>query len=659
MISKVTESNKNLVDARLAKINEALAASGSSTVISDFQSYFGNIVEISKLKTNFHNAEYKYFLMPVDEPFFEIDANKRTITVPSDFQKNGVGVRGDHQAETLYFRIDQYFDHQNLFDVDEIIINWQIKGEKEIHTSLALAPDDTYDPGHIVFGWVIEKDMTPAKGSISFSVAFVKASEGKYIYALNTLPASVNINDSLVLEDPSILASLKRPVFERLTDSRFSPDGVIPPADPTFRSGEKEEDKFLGLPKVANFTLNADGTEAEKLILTTIGVSADTNNVKYSWEGTEFASGERKTREPNSPSVLTDFVETNDIAPVDGINYYTIENGEATLLEGDAIAEAFDDETVIVYEAGSSFEVTASGTYSVNLQAQKEISQSSGPSIIAKSGNVISNLCTVPAAAVPSIEISAVGYAVPAENQDENFEEKSKEFIYFTDSKPVIKAAIGIDSNKLDEENGIVADSSLGAIAIQLAAKGSEAPSNFADMTYAVAAAEMDVNNAAISLDAEGEYEAFAVNRRNHTYAVSEASNVIKTSRIAPAISNVTVMAGEDIVLNAGAAVSGAEVVLNDANGHKATLEASIGSIAGFANGIADLDAIKVEAIEIKDDPAYHEEDGDVIEAVLENNKFIIEINNDPGEYKIRVTARYHGTIAVAETAGSFSVASR
>ena len=83
MISKVTESNVNLIKARIAEINEALAAKGSSTVLQpNLESYFANIREISELQTNFHDSKYKFFLMPLDEPMFEIDADKRTIAVP-------------------------------------------------------------------------------------------------------------------------------------------------------------------------------------------------------------------------------------------------------------------------------------------------------------------------------------------------------------------------------------------------------------------------------------------------------------------------------------------------------------------------------------------------------------------------------------------------
>jgi hypothetical protein len=127
MISKVTQSNKELINARIAEINEALREKGESIRINSFESYYANIIKIAELATDFHNAPYKFFLMPVDEPIFEIDANQRTIAVPSHFSKNGVGVYGDHMAEVLYFSIDRYFDYQDLFSVDEIIINWQFR----------------------------------------------------------------------------------------------------------------------------------------------------------------------------------------------------------------------------------------------------------------------------------------------------------------------------------------------------------------------------------------------------------------------------------------------------------------------------------------------------------------------------------------------------
>jgi hypothetical protein len=47
-----------------------------------------------------------------------------------------------------------------------------------------------------------------------------------------------------MLEDPTILDSLKAPTFERLSDSRYTPENLTPLFDPIFRTGvqEREED---------------------------------------------------------------------------------------------------------------------------------------------------------------------------------------------------------------------------------------------------------------------------------------------------------------------------------------------------------------------------------------------------------------------------------
>ena len=109
MITKVTEENRIAVEKRLEEISHALGKP-----INNIEEYYQNIVAISALSTA-NGSLYKYFLMPLDEPMFEIDANTRKITVPQHFAKNGVGVHGDHMAEILYFSIDRYFDYQDLY----------------------------------------------------------------------------------------------------------------------------------------------------------------------------------------------------------------------------------------------------------------------------------------------------------------------------------------------------------------------------------------------------------------------------------------------------------------------------------------------------------------------------------------------------------------
>ena len=505
MISKVTESNKALYEARLAQINAALEAKGSSTRITDFESYFGNIREIEALATNFKGSASgdseegtpgKFLLMPLDEPLFEIDANKRTISVPTDFNKNGIGVRGDHMAETLYFKIDRYFDHQDLFGVDEIIINWQFRpsnasrnAEIPMHTSLAFAPDEEYIPNCVVFGWVIGDyqdengewvKMTPSKGTLNFSVGFVKKEDNRYQYALNTMVASVNVNDSLYLENPSILSLLKRPVFERLTDSRYSEAGVEPVNDPIWRSGQEDKNEFnetifKGLYPIANFNLPDEGEEEDELLLSAIGYVGDQAgiNIKYDWTGTSFATGQSVAgRDRNSASVETDWVPTKDLTPQDGVTYYIKNGAEMVALDASNLESSFADNSIIKYELGSSFVVTEGGTYRVDMQAFKTTTQSEGASVVSKSRSIGSIECVVPHAAIPAVTLKVAG--VTPEDGDYVIanEEIANQYTFIDETRsPSVKAIVTKD------ERNVMSRTSLNNVEVSIN-KLTEAPND-------------------------------------------------------------------------------------------------------------------------------------------------------------------------------------
>ena len=108
MITKVTSENKGLYRALFEKASNTLELTGDHT-ISSLDQYF------SVLKT-LTDEDITYSYLPLDEPTFDINADTRVITIPSDFKKNGISVKGDHYAEVLYFTIDRYFDTQDLYD---------------------------------------------------------------------------------------------------------------------------------------------------------------------------------------------------------------------------------------------------------------------------------------------------------------------------------------------------------------------------------------------------------------------------------------------------------------------------------------------------------------------------------------------------------------
>ena len=85
-----------------------------SNGISSLNEYFQHIEELAQLAIGEgRTGSDPYFLrLPLDEPFFEINANTRGITVPGELSQ--IGVVGDKLAEILFFKIDRYYDAVDL-----------------------------------------------------------------------------------------------------------------------------------------------------------------------------------------------------------------------------------------------------------------------------------------------------------------------------------------------------------------------------------------------------------------------------------------------------------------------------------------------------------------------------------------------------------------
>jgi hypothetical protein len=104
MITKVTEANKAFYQQLFQKINETIGLN-----IQSIEEYFNNIEAISNYVLRNTNADY-FLRLPTDEEVFSINANTRSIAVPAAFRTSGIAVAGDSYAETLWFKIDKYYD---------------------------------------------------------------------------------------------------------------------------------------------------------------------------------------------------------------------------------------------------------------------------------------------------------------------------------------------------------------------------------------------------------------------------------------------------------------------------------------------------------------------------------------------------------------------
>ena len=442
MITKTTAANFDEFYApRFAEITEALHANGHPELnVTSLEEYFRNIQEIGALKTN-KNDVGKYLVVPFDEPYFEIDANTRIINVPDHFKKYGVGVYGDNTAEMLVFKVDRYFDHQDFFETNAYI-SWSFtpKGSRTPVVceapQLAFAMDDELEPGYVVFGFIITREMAKnaegklSSGTLNFAVSFYLEQPNEEVtYAWNTIPASVNINEGLELKNPNLAKDLSRQIVARLKNSAYTPDGIAPVVDPVWVSGDYTVDPlsgqaiYKGLFDTANFHINDNGVEDDELVLSAQAYSDALSTVKYTWF--KYEPNEVSVpRDSESVATTNDFMITIDSEPVADKVYYInlqkvddsikeatfnefIEGGDFALFNiKDGFAVVTPDETmkdhayykhvagvdnmvkinqeqslitafadeVPVYELGSSLTVTSCGRYAVRAQAEKEIS---------------------------------------------------------------------------------------------------------------------------------------------------------------------------------------------------------------------------------------------------------------------------------------------
>ena len=127
----------------------------------------------------------KAILLPKDEKIYEINLDKRTIDVP-EF----LSVEKDHQAETIFFKFDRYYDRIDLTTRTCVIQYINAKGESYIY------PVPFYDvetfgyEKKVLIPWCIQGPATAAPGTVKFAVRFYSIDINKKItYNLNTLVA--------------------------------------------------------------------------------------------------------------------------------------------------------------------------------------------------------------------------------------------------------------------------------------------------------------------------------------------------------------------------------------------------------------------------------------------------------------------------------------
>lgn len=314
--------------------------------LNEYFAYLQTLVELTRPK---EEQLTQFIRLPLDEDLFEINADTRVISIPSNFSRNGAGVKGDEVAEVLYFSIDRFFDNQDLANTN-IAIQWQTQNpNREIAVGFSpnfgkqivnLKDKDGNYRSKIIFGWPIARVLTEVSGTIKFAVRFYTGNDNhEFEYSLTTLPAEIRINDSLdykVLDNSVYEVRYGEKLLNRIKSAGiYDPYAAEMPDEPTITTqlyALSSLERIIDLP--------ADGSGVELAIAarpTTTGIISYTWN-KYSYQNGEYSS----TRSdlpltvteivPVPDTITTRIVEVTEDVPVSDTSDFYNENGELVIL---------------------------------------------------------------------------------------------------------------------------------------------------------------------------------------------------------------------------------------------------------------------------------------------------------------------------------------
>ena len=411
------------LDDAYTSLFEEIAERGGPK-IENLEQFFGNIQEIAQI-------DEKFLRLPLDEPMLAINADTRKIDVDSTpFKANGIAVQGDHLAETVFFKIDKYFDYMDLMNTD-IYINWKIGSESG--RDKCFIKSDSIIPGCIVFGWSIANHMTGKSGALSFAVELeIMHDDGKK-YSLNTLSANLAVKDGLVLVNPETY-DMKDNVLAILSNSEFTSDGVAA-VDPVMwiSGGGNGLVKNIGdeFEPVINLAASFDAASGElssaPVIMYALATSGRDASILYS--------------DKNKGTQISHYVAAPAGALNDKVVYFVAEESvdavPAYRRASEAELAAWEsDSPVPLYVEVIEIEVADVGEYYVHAQGVKydEAGNKIGASAVTASTPVI-----VPSAEEPiAVHISAVEQP---EVEGYTFDESAANTIYLTANEAVSIAA--------------------------------------------------------------------------------------------------------------------------------------------------------------------------------------------------------------------------
>ena len=291
----------------------------------------------------------QYLMLPLDEPCLEVNANSRDIEIPAEFKKYGVSVQGDVIAETLYLRIDRFFDSMDFLET-EAYIQWKLKDGTEGASVIPYIDyKSEHSAGKLILVWPLTGAITAQEGNVQFALRFLKRKGTEIVYSWNSLPCTLTIKKALNPEVSYAEYDNASGLFKMAIENSkhtSSGDEVTPPkfSAPGFD---------FGLDEIAYLNAN------NNLLLRGQAWIDDQGKLTYTWKYASLDGSVVENPIPHEAAKAAAFMLTEDTAPVANKVYYLKNNSAVPYGYEEMPHNEFNDHKGSIYERYAEYHITA------------------------------------------------------------------------------------------------------------------------------------------------------------------------------------------------------------------------------------------------------------------------------------------------------------
>jgi hypothetical protein len=158
-------------------------------------------------------------VLPSSEKVYNIDLKTRQIETPEY-----LSVEHDHKSETVYFKVNRFFDYMDLSETTCIVQYITADNKARIYVVPFYDITSFSKEDKMLIPWCVDGGATATAGPIQYSIRFYKVdAEGQqFLYNLNTSPARSKILYGMEVqemnEDYDLTPTVYDEVMAKLTD---------------------------------------------------------------------------------------------------------------------------------------------------------------------------------------------------------------------------------------------------------------------------------------------------------------------------------------------------------------------------------------------------------------------------------------------------------